>query len=60
MREEQDGQHKRHLVRETKGTTDWLKIPELQPKKIPCGKAHFKAVGLKAGAYDWVASAGAV
>lgn len=57
VREEPDGQHKVYLVRETKGTTDWLKIPEVQRKKIQCGKAHFKAVGLKEGGYDWVASA---
>ena len=60
VQEEPDGQNKVYLVRETKGTTDWLKIPELQRKKIQCGKAHFKAVGLKDGGYDWVASAGAV
>jgi hypothetical protein len=42
VREEPDGQHKVFLVRETKGTTDWLKIPEIQRKKIQCGKAHFK------------------
>ena len=57
VREEPDGQNKVYLVRETKGTTDWFKIPEIQRKKIQCGKAHFKAVGLKEGGYDWVASA---
>ncbi|MCU0770409.1 MAG: DEAD/DEAH box helicase family protein [Verrucomicrobia bacterium] len=57
VREEPDGQHKVYLVRETKGTTDWLKIPEVQRKKIQCGKAHFKAVGLGDGGYDWVSSA---
>jgi type III restriction enzyme len=60
VREEPDGQNKVYLVRETKGTTDWLKIPELQRKKIQCGKEHFKAVGLKEGSYDWVASASVV
>lgn len=60
VREEPDGQNKVYLVRETKGTKDWLKIPEIQRKKIQCGKAHFKAVGLKDGGYDWVASAGEV
>ena len=60
VREEPDGQNKVYLVRETKGTKEWLKIPELQRKKIQCGKAHFKAVGLKDGGYDWVASAGEV
>ena len=57
VREEQDGQNKVYLVRETKGTTEFLKIPEIQRKKIQCGKAHFKAVGFKAGEYDWVKSA---
>ena len=57
MREELDHQHKLYLVRETKGTTQLLKIPEIQRKKIKCGKAHFKAIGLKDGEYNWVASA---
>jgi type III restriction enzyme len=60
VREEPDGTNKVYLVRETKGTTDWLRIPEIQRKKIQCGKAHFKAVGLKDGGYDWVASASEV
>ena len=60
VREEPDGQNKVYLVRETKGTTDYWKIPEIQRKKIQCGKAHFKAVGLKDGGYDWVASASEV
>jgi type III restriction enzyme len=60
VREELDGHNKVYLVRETKGTKEWLKIPEMQRKKIQCGKAHFKAVGLKDGGYDWVASAGEV
>jgi restriction endonuclease len=57
VREQPDGQHKVYLVRETKGTTDWHRIPEYQRKKTQCGKAHFKAVGLPAGGYEWVASA---
>ena len=57
VREEPDGQNKVYLVRETKGTTDWLKIPELQRKKIQCGKAHFQAVGLQKDGYGWVESA---
>jgi type III restriction enzyme len=57
VREESDHQNKLYLVRETKGTTQWLKIPEIQRKKIHCGKAHFKAVGLKDNEYAWVASA---
>src|ERR1035441_1178962 len=60
VREEPGGQNKVYLVRETKGTKEWFKIPEIQRKKIQCGKAHFKAVGLKDGGYDWVASAGDV
>ena len=57
MKEDEDGQNKVYPVRETKGTNEWLKVPEIQRKKIHCGKAHFKAVGLKAGEYDWVKSA---
>ena len=60
VREEPDGQHKLYLVRETKSTTDWLKIPEIQRRKIQCGKAHFKAVGLTAEGYAWVQSASEV
>jgi type III restriction enzyme len=60
VKEEQAGQNKLYLVRETKGTTQFLKIPEIQRKKIQCGKAHFKAVGLKEDGYDWVASASEV
>lgn len=60
VREESDGTNKVYLVRETKGTTDWLKIPEIQRKKIQCGKAHFKAVGLKEDGYAWVQSASQV
>ena len=54
---EETGQNKVYLVRETKGTTVWLKVPEIQRKKIQCGKAHFKAVGFKDGEYHWVSSA---
>ena len=57
VKEDDARQNKVYLVRETKGTTQWLKIPEIQRKKIQCGKAHFKAVGLPEGGYDWVASA---
>ena len=57
VREEPDRQNKLYLVRETKGTTQWLKIPEIQRKKIQCGKAHFKAVGFKEDDYTWVDSA---
>jgi type III restriction enzyme len=60
VREDETGQNKVYLVRETKGTTAWLKIPEVQRNKIQCGKAHFKAIGLKAGGYNWVASANEV
>jgi type III restriction enzyme len=60
VRDDGAGQNKVYLVRETKGTNAWLKIPELQRNKIKCGKAHFKAVGLKEGEYEWVESAGEV
>ncbi len=54
---ETDGQNKVYLVRETKGTTVWTKLPDPQRKKIQCGKGHFKALGFQEGDYDWVASA---
>lgn len=57
VKEDAAGQNKVYLVRETKGTNVWLKVPEIQRKKIRCGKAHFKAVGLKDGEYEWVESA---
>ncbi len=57
VREEPGGLHKVYLVRETKGTTEWHQIPDAQRKKIQCGKAHFKAVGLPEAGYGWVASA---
>jgi type III restriction enzyme len=57
VKDDEAGQNKLYLVRETKGTNVWLKVPEIQRKKIQCGKAHFRAVGLKDGEYDWVASA---
>ena len=57
VKADEAGQNKVYLVRETKGTNVWLRVPEIQRKKIQCGKAHFKAVGLKNGEYDWVQSA---
>ena len=57
VKEDENGQNKVYLVRETKGTTVWLKIPEIQRKKIQCGEAHFKAIGFKDDEYAWVASA---
>ena len=60
VKEEQAGQNKLYLAGEVKDTTQFLKIPEIQRKKIQCGKAHFKSVGLKADGYDWVASASEV
>ena len=58
VKEDESGQNKVYLVRETKGTTVWLKIPEIQRRKIHCGKAHFKAIGFKDEEYAWVATAG--
>jgi type III restriction enzyme len=60
VKEDENGQNKVYLVRETKGTNVWLKVPEIQRKKIQCGKAHFKAIGFKPGEYDWVDSANKV
>ena len=60
VKEAGGGQNKVYLVRETKGTTVWLKIPEIQRRKIHCGNAHFKAIGFKDEEYAWVATAGEV
>ena len=57
VKADEAGQNKVYLVRETKGTNVWLKVPEIQRKKIQCGEAHFKAVGLKAGEYAFVSAA---
>ncbi len=57
VKEDEGGHNKVYLVRETKGTTVWLKIPEVQRRKIHCGKAHFKAIGFKDEEYAWVATA---
>lgn len=38
--------HKLYLVRETKSTHDRDKRRESENKKIDCGKAHFKAIGV--------------
>ena len=38
------------LVRETKGTTDYYKLPETQRQKIDCGRKHFQALKVD---YDW-------
>ena len=54
---EADGQNKVYLVRETKGTTVWQKLPDVQRKKIQCGKGHFKAIGFKDDEYTWVSAA---
>lgn len=60
VKEEPDGGNKLYLVRETKGTNQFLKLPEIQRRKIKCGEAHFNAVGLKPGGYAWVQSASEV
>jgi type III restriction enzyme len=38
--------HKLYLVRETKSTLDRDKRRESENKKVDCGKAHFKAIGV--------------
>jgi type III restriction enzyme len=44
-------------VRETKGTTDYYKIPETQRQKIDCGRKHFQALSVD---YDWTQSSASV
>lgn len=41
-----ENSHKLYLVRETKSTLDRDKRRESENKKIDCGKAHFKALGV--------------
>ena len=50
---EQDGQ-KVCLVRETKGTTDYDKVPEPQKQKMQCGRKHFQSLGVD---YAWTDNA---
>jgi len=45
------------LVRETKGTTDYYKLPETQRQKIDCGRKHFQALKVD---YDWTDQAAKV
>lgn len=49
-----EGDTKVCLVRETKGTTDFAKLPPTQSDKIKCGKKHFAALGTD---YNWTDSA---
>ena len=46
--------HKVCLVRETKGTTDYYKLPESQRYKIDCGRKHFRALQVD---YNWISNA---
>ena len=41
----QDGQAM-YLVRETKGTKDFLKLRTAEADKVRCGKRHFEAIGV--------------
>jgi len=41
-----EGDEKLYLVRETKSTHDRDKRREIESRKIDCGKAHFKALGV--------------
>ena len=43
-----------YLVRETKGTKDFLKLRNAESDKINCGKKHFEALGV---GFDVVTSA---
>jgi type III restriction enzyme len=35
-----------YLVRETKGTTDFLKLRTAEADKVRCGGKHFEAIGV--------------
>ncbi len=56
VKEDTDGVHL-YLVRETKGTTDLMKLREAERQKILCGERHFEALGID---YEHVASAAEV
>lgn len=43
---EEEGEGKLYLVRETKGSTDKDDLRGRERKKIDCGQAHFKALGV--------------
>ena len=43
-----------YLVRETKGTKDFLKLRNAEADKVNCGKRHFEALGVP---FDVVVSA---
>ena len=45
---------KLYFVRETKGTTDPMKLRESEKAKMDCGRVHFGTLGVD---YDWVESA---
>ncbi len=46
VKDEEDGQSRLYLVRETKGSTDKEDLRGRERKKIDCGQAHFKALGV--------------
>jgi uncharacterized protein (DUF924 family) len=46
--EASDGQAM-HLVRETKGTKDFLKLRTSEADKVRCGQKHFEAIGVDFG-----------
>lgn len=41
-----DGQAKLYLVRETKGTRQFLKLRTIEADKVRCGRRHFEALGV--------------
>ncbi|MCH8992817.1 MAG: hypothetical protein IIA44_13860 [Acidobacteria bacterium] len=56
VKEDADGMHL-YLVRETKGTTDLMKLREQERQKILCGERHFETLGVD---YELVTSAAEV
>jgi hypothetical protein len=48
---------KPYLVRETKGTKDFLKLGNSEADKVRCGKQHFEALGVN---FDVVVNASEV
>ena len=52
-----EGDDRVYLVRETKGTQDFLNLRETERQKIACGERHFQTLGVD---YKWVRNANEV
>ena len=46
VKEDEAGQNKVYLVRETKGTKDFEKLRNIETEKIRCGRKHFASLNV--------------